>query len=223
VERELEPELMEGVEQASAYAAADFAAVNAAFADAFLARFAGLEIGRVVDLGCGPADIPVRLCSADPNLSVAAVDGSKAMLETAKLRIHHEGLGERVRLVEARIPGVVEMAGSGYDAVISNSLLHHLPDPRVLWREVLRLGRRGAAVMIGDLRRPGSREDAEAIVDRYSAGEPEILRRDFYVSLLAAFTVDEVRSQLEEAGLAGHLEISTPTDRHLYVAGRLPF
>jgi ubiquinone/menaquinone biosynthesis C-methylase UbiE len=223
VKRELEPELMEGVEQASAYAAADFATVNAAFAEAFQTRFASLEIRRIIDLGCGPADIPVRLASSDPELMITAVDGSGAMLEAARARVRDQGLSERVRLVEARIPGVVEAAGSGHDAVISNSLLHHLPDPRVLWREILRLGRRGAAVMVGDLRRPESREEASAIVERYSGGEPEILRRDFYVSLLAAFTVAEVASQLEEAGLAGHLEIWTPTDRHLYVAGRLPF
>jgi hypothetical protein len=55
-------------------------------------------------------------------------------------------------------------------------------------------------------------------VEAYAGAEPEILRRDFFNSLCAAFTPDEVRAQLREAGLA--LEVLDVEDRHLVARGR---
>jgi hypothetical protein len=71
-----------------------------------------------------------------------------------------------------------------------------------------------------DLLRPESPEAAQAIVDQYAAGAPAILRRDFYNSLLAAFTEDEVASQLAELNLS-RLLIDVVDDRHWVVGGRL--
>ena len=69
-----------------------------------------------------------------------------------------------------------------------------------------------------DLLRPASPEEAQAIVDRYAADEPEILRRDFYNSLLAAFTEDEIASQLARMNLT-RLLIDVIDDRHWVVGG----
>jgi hypothetical protein len=52
----------------------------------------------------------------------------------------------------------------------------------------------GAPVLVMDLMRPASPAAAEALVEQYAAGEPEVLRRDFYNSLLAAFEPGEVRA-----------------------------
>ena len=60
---------------------------------------------------------------------------------------------------------------------------------------------------------------AQALVAQYAANEPEVLCRDFYNSLLAAFELDEVRQQLELAGLP-RLEVRAVSDRHLLVSGR---
>jgi hypothetical protein len=85
---------------------------------------------------------------------------------------------------------------------------------------VRRLGKPGAVVLVMDLLRPESPEEAQAIVDRYAADEPAILRRDFYNSLLASFTEDEVAAQLAELNLS-RLLIDVPDDRHWIVGGRL--
>ena len=69
-----------------------------------------------------------------------------------------------------------------------------------------------------DLLRPDSPEEAQAIVNRYAAKEPEILRRDFYNSLLAAFTEDEVAAQLAEMNMS-RLIVNVPDDRHWVVSG----
>ncbi len=57
-------------------------------------------------------------------------------------------------------------------------------------------------------------------MQRYSGGEPEILRRDFLNSLLASFTPAEIESQLRTAGLP-ELVVNVVSDRHLVVCGTI--
>ncbi|HWV46764.1 MAG TPA: methyltransferase domain-containing protein, partial [Nitrospira sp.] len=104
------------------------------------------------------------------------------------------------------------------DAAISNSLLHHLSNPLQFWQKLRQLVKPGAPVLVMDLLRPESSEAAQAIVDQYAANEPDILRRDFYNSLLAAFTEDEIGSQLARMNLT-RLLIDIPDDRHWVVGG----
>ncbi len=214
-----EPEVMDDPAQAAAYARADFAEANQAFVDRFCANFPDFSAGRVVDLGCGPADIPIRLARALPAAAITAVDASAPMLELGRRAVAAAGLAGRITLVEGRLPGLPP-PDAGFDAVISNSLVHQLPDPAPFWREVRRLGRPGAAVLVVDLFRPDSPAAARAIVETYSGGEDPLLKRDFYNSLCAALTPDEVAAHLRAAGLA-HLRAEMITDRHWAVAGRL--
>lgn len=215
--RIVEPELMDGHAQAEAYARADFAEPNAQFCRELGDRMHVAAAARVVDLGCGPADIPVRLAREHARWHIDAVDGSNVMLAHARRAIEVAGVGDRVRACHALLPGVALPAGS-YDVVISNSLLHHLHAPEVLWAEVARLGREDAAVMVMDLMRPEGPDEARAIVERYAANEAEVLREDFYRSLCAAFTLEEVRDQLDAAGLH-QLALEAVSDRHMLVWG----
>ena len=75
--RQPEPELMDLQAEADAYARADFADVNQAFADRLVALAGHLERARAVDLGTGPGDIPVRLARAMPGWHITAVDASE--------------------------------------------------------------------------------------------------------------------------------------------------
>jgi trans-aconitate methyltransferase len=221
MQRVLEPELMEDEAQAQAYAQADFDAPNAAFVDGLLAAFPDLpRRGVAVDLGCGPADILLRLARRLPGWRLHGLDGAEAMLAPGRAAVDAAGLGERVHLHRARLPALPPAVGPAA-LCLSNSLLHHLPDPQLLWRAVRALGAPGAAVYVADLARPGSLPAAEALVEQYAAGEPAVLRRDFLASLCAAFRVEEVREQLDDAGL-GALRVEACSDRHLRVFGRLP-
>lgn len=219
MERRLEPEVMDDPEQALAYAEADFEACNLAFADRCLDLLRGLERGVVLDLGCGPADIPLRLARAlPPGVRVVGVDASPSMLALGRAALDRAGPA-RVDLVRAYLPDL-PFAPGACAAVISNSLLHHLPDPAPFWTAVRTLGRPGAPIIVGDLFRPPSEEDAARIVREAAVSDHPVLERDFYNSLLAAFTLDEVRAQLRRAGLAT-LDASLVSERHLLVRGRL--
>jgi len=218
MERILEPEIMENAEQALAYAKADFSTSNQWYVDHLLADFAK-NLGNVLDIGCGPADVPVRLARAHPTTRITAIDGASAMLALAQKAVEAAGLQKRIATVQGYIPGL-PFDEHSFDAVLSKDLLHHLPDPMVLWSEAKRLGRRGAAVYVMDLFRPASPEAARSIVETVAGNEHPILKEDFYNSLCAAFTAEEVRSQVGRAGLG--LDVIQISDRHMLIRGLLP-
>jgi ubiquinone/menaquinone biosynthesis C-methylase UbiE len=221
MKRRPEPELMDSEAQTLAYAEADFNESNSLFTEWFLAHFSELPAaGRMADLGCGPGDITIRLAQALPGWEVTGLDAGPNMLAHARARLQAEGLAERVRFQQAYLPDPSLPAGA-WNAVVSNSLLHHLPNPSVLWESVARLGAPGAAVQVMDLMRPGTEQEARALVDIYAADAPAILREDFHNSLLAAYRPEEVSDQLVQAGL-DRLKIQTASDRHWIVSGTLP-
>lgn len=212
MERIPEPELMEDAEQAAAYAAADFSEPHQAFIEHFQRLFPAFRGGRVLDLGCGPADVTIRFARAYPEARLVGVDGAEPMLRLGREAVARSGLEQRVSLVRLRLPDP-GLAGAGYDAIISNSLLHHLAEPQVLWQTVASAARPGAPVLVMDLARPASLEQAAALLERYAAGAPPLLRRDFRNSLLAAYRPQEVEAQLRAAGLA-HFRVAVASDRH---------
>ena len=214
-----EPELMDSDAQADAYAHADFEQPHNMYIQRFKDAFPGEDMaGCVVDLGCGPADISIRFAKAFPRCTIDAMDGAAQMLKYGHRAIDAAGLGQRIRLIHGYLPGTA-LPREAYDIVISNSLLHHLRDPMVLWHTVTTTARTGAPLFIMDLMRPGSVDRANWLMEEYAGGEPEVLKQDFFNSLLAAYTVDEVRQQLAQAGLV-HLDVRAVSDRHLIVSGR---
>jgi SAM-dependent methyltransferase len=221
VKRRLEPELMDETQQALAYAQADFSEPN----ELFLKLLAEMRPGdlagqKALDLGCGPADIVVRFLKAYPQAHCDALDGSAAMLAHARELLDGlPGIASRCRLLQDVLPSE-RLPKAGYDLILSNSLLHHLHDPQVLWRTVRESARSGALVLVMDLMRPPSAVWAESLVASYAGDAPEVLKRDFRNSLFAAFEPREVTAQLEEAGLEA-LEVRVVSDRHLAIAGRL--
>jgi SAM-dependent methyltransferase len=217
MERILEPELMDDERQSIAYARADFGASNQSFVDGLMRDFPRLP-RSAVDIGCGPGDVDIRLARAAPGLSITAVDGSGPMIALAAGAVRAAALEHRIELVCARVPAAI-LGRHVFDAVLSKDLLHHLPDPSVLWKEVARLGRPGAVVYVMDLVRPPSPEAARRIVETAAGSEDPILQADFYNSLCAAFTVHEVRGQLADAGL--DLRVTLAGERHLLASGLL--
>ncbi|MCI0466412.1 MAG: class I SAM-dependent methyltransferase [Beijerinckiaceae bacterium] len=213
-------ELMDLPHQALAYARADFTGPNTIFVDIFAAKFPSFNGGKILDLGCGPADITMRFAWRYPQAKVLGLDGAAAMLDIARKVIASDpSLAGRVNVghwhigIDPNPPGAER-----FDAVVSNSLLHHMRDPLGLWRAIRACAAPGAPVLVMDLFRPQSRAEAEEIVAKYAGQEPEILRRDFLTSLLAAYRPAEILEQLKSVKLDS-LRIEVATDRHLIVSG----
>ena len=161
-----EPELMDEVEQARAYAQADFNAPHEAILDHFTRVFVGFDISdKVLDLGCGPADITVRFVRRYPRCCIDGVDGAATMLRHARERVVREGLGDRVRLLHRVLP-TEDLPRAHYATVVSNSLLHHLHEPAVLWNTVRQTSVPGARIFIADLMRPRTAQSARDLVNQ---------------------------------------------------------
>lgn len=210
-----EPELMEDPEQVRAYALGDFDEPHSRMLELFQQIFPGPLRGDILDLGCGPGDISYRFARAYPEARVLGVDGSAEMLAMAE-ELRRD---DRVRFLQSFLPSAA-IPQAEYAAIVSNSLLHHLHEPSVLWTTIKSHGRPGTLVFVKDLVRPESTEAAQRIVEVHAGGEPEVLQRDVYNSLLAAFRPEEVEAQLQEAGLP-QLAVRAVGDRHLLVSGRL--
>jgi trans-aconitate methyltransferase len=211
---------MDSEEQVWAYAHADFEAPHQEFADSLVAWLGSRPPGRAIDLGCGPGDITRRVARSLIGWSFQGIDGGRNMLDRARKETHASGLEDRIRFSHHLLPDAALPVGE-VDLVFSNSLLHHLEEPRVLWETLQQVGAPGCAVYIMDLRRPATREGAQDLVRTYCDQEPEVLQVDFYNSLLAAYTEEEVLLQLGNAGL-GALEVILTSDRHLVIRGHLP-
>ena len=90
IQRVPEPELMDDIDQVAAYAAADFNSGDDHTLSLILSlvreTVSGAPPRRVIDLGCGPGNITLRLCDAFPESEVIGVDGAAAMLHLARAR-----------------------------------------------------------------------------------------------------------------------------------------
>jgi ubiquinone/menaquinone biosynthesis C-methylase UbiE len=236
LERVLEPEVMDSPEEARDYDAMDHAAVNATFCEDLLSYGAHGSPGsqaavgpRVLDVGTGTALIPVELCRRAPWVHVVAIDLANHMLAVARENVARAGLQDRVmlELVDAK---KMPFDASSFGAVVSNSIIHHIPEPGDVLAEIHRVTASGGLVFIRDLARPDSEEEVDRLVGLY-AGEPpadagkkaafEHQRELFRASLRAALTVPEVAELARSAGMNGDV-VRMTSDRHWTLAFRKP-
>jgi trans-aconitate methyltransferase len=219
VQRVPEDELMDTPQNAQAYAEVDFSEPNSRFVASFADKFPGFDGRSILDLGCGPGDIAIRLALRYPAAKVTGLDGAGAMIDIARRVVARDGLADRVDARRWHIGREVNpVAPRKFDAVVSNSLLHHMSDPLEFWQAVRFSAAPGAAVLVMDLFRPPSRHAAETIVETYAGGEIELFKTDFLNSLRAAYRPDEVAEQLAAADLDS-LRVDVVSDRHLMVFG----
>ena len=209
---------MDDAAQCQAYASADFAASNQMFVES-VRELIPANATTVLDVGCGPGDVMIRLARRCPSLKITGIDGSPTMIQLAAKVIDDSGLSRTIEVLQGYVPGLPLTTGH-FDAILSKDFLHHLPNPMVLWQEIRRLIKPGGFVCVMDLRRPDSTAAARQIVQDVAGNEPEILQTDFYNSLLAAFTPEEVQQQLNAAGL--DLEVTVSEDRHMLIHGNAP-
>jgi ubiquinone/menaquinone biosynthesis C-methylase UbiE len=190
----------------------DHAEVNARFVADFLAAHGTCRGGTILDVGTGTARIPIELARADPSARVLGVDLAEAMIDLAHVNIAGAGLESRVRCERVDAKSLPYESG-GFEAVVSNSIIHHIPDPRPVLAEMVRLVASGGTLFVRDLARPESPEAVALLVARHAGSEAPSARALFEASLNAALTVDEVREMVRALGVPDH-DVAMTSDRH---------
>jgi len=176
---------------------------------------------RVLDVGTGTAQIPIELCRREEFTGqVVGVDLAEAMLKLARRNITTAGLGERVQV--ERVDGKSLPYDDGvFDVVMSNSIVHHIPEPAVVLAEIIRVLRPGGLMFVRDLLRPKSDAEVEHLVSTYAGNELPHAQQLFRQSLHAALTAEEMQDLAAEHGLTRD-SVRATSDRHWTLAGRRP-
>lgn len=203
--------------QARAYAAADFEIPHSAFISNLATHYPRISPSNILELGCGNGDITWRLAQHFPHARIDAIDGAAAMLTLAEQLLQQKGYRDQVQFIECHLPNR-DLKTHYYDAIICNATLHHFIDPQTLWQTIHQCSKQGAVIFIMDLLRPSNSAAASHIVKRDAADASELLKTDFYNSLLAAYNIAEVEQQLIDSPL-GTLSVTSPDENHLLIHG----
>lgn len=209
---------MDSEAEAHDYDAMDHAGVNARFCQDLLALEPTLD--PTLDVGTGTALIPIELCRRAPLARVTGVDLAESMLALAARNVERAGLAGRIALerVDAKSLG---LPSATFDCVISNTILHHVPDPAPAIGEMLRVLRPGGLLFVRDLVRPDGDEQVLALVAQHAAHDTAGQRALFEASLRASFTLDEIRAIAGAHGVPPDA-LQMTSDRHWTLAFRRP-
>ncbi len=210
--RVLETEAMDTPEEARDYDAMDHRAVNARFVADFLEAHGPCRGGEVLDVGTGTAQIPIALGRADPSARVLGIDLAAAMLDLGRANVAAAGLADRVRLALGDAKALGLGAGS-FEAVISNSIVHHIADPLAVLSGMANLVAPGGTLFVRDLSRPETDAEITRLVATHAGGEPPRARALFEASLHAALTLPEMRDLVRALGLPDE-GVAMTSDRH---------
>jgi ubiquinone/menaquinone biosynthesis C-methylase UbiE len=208
--RILEPEVMDTREEARDYDAMDHAAVNRVFVADFLAIWDGQN--PILDVGTGTAQIPIELCRQAATAQVVAIDMAHEMLLVGGENVRRAGLEGRLRLEQADAKSLTYAAHT-FAAVLSNSIVHHIPEPQRVLGEMLRVAKPGGTLFIRDLLRPDDEAAVQRLVATY-AGDANVHQQQMFAeSLRAALTLTEIRSLVAKLG-CDPATVQQTTDRH---------
>ena len=225
MKRTTEPELMQIPSQVRAYADADFSRSDSMVVkslEKYLIK-AGRTLNKndlIFDMACGPGNIAERIAKNWPFVNVLGIDGSKEMLNEAKKKLSDnltKNLSYELIDINSIALGDIHFPFKA-DVLVSNSALHHFHDPYCFWGALKKLGKTKCIHIHRDLIRPTSLEKAFEIKEKHLSNSPEILKNDFYASLKASFTVDEVKQQLVNAGLS-QLEVFQVDELYFEIIG----
>lgn len=233
LERTLEPEVMDSEQDALEYNRMDHHAVNVMFVDELLAflkksdkrlrtaedpSFDDLEdeypdiIGSFLDVGTGTAQIPIELCGRNPEIRIMAIDMAVSMLDIGIQNVDLASFRRQIQLAQVDAKDTGYESGM-FDAVISNSIIHHIPEPSVVVEEMIRTTREGGVIFVRDLMRPSSAQEVDSLVETYAGQESDYSQRLFHESLHASLSLDEIRELVSKHDVSPETVTAT-SDRH---------
>ena len=218
LDRVLEPEVMDTAEEARDYDSMDHATVNQNFAAEFLTVWPGAN--PILDVGTGTAQIPIAICRQSSEAQIVAIDLADHMLELARRNVAKANLAGRIRVEKADAKRFA-YPGASFGTVISNSIIHHIPDPTFCFAEMHRVCSPGGVIFVRDLLRPDDLVTLRHLVEMYASDANAHQRKMFAESLHAALTMAEVRELVMNLGYDPN-GVKPSSDRHWTWSARKP-
>lgn len=201
--RKPEPEVMESADEVDVYSSAAAQKHLDAIDNTLIDHIARLEVasGRLLDVGCGPGNIALKIARRLPQMRVTGVDFSLNMVLAGRAAAATQQLSSRVDFL-AGDAKKLPFADRTFDFVLSNSVLHHLHDPMGMLNEMRRAVKPGGVVLLRDLRRPG-RLTHQLHAWWHGRHYSGLMRKLFTDSVRAAYTGVELTRMLSNSTLAG--------------------
>jgi ubiquinone/menaquinone biosynthesis C-methylase UbiE len=222
IPRVLEPEAMDPPEEVLEYDRMDHSEVNARFVSDFLNAHGPCRGREILDVGTGTARIPIALAQADAQARILALDLAPNMLDRAAVNIAEAGLSDRIRCVCGDVKGLEAALGlTRFEGVISNTIVHHIPNPAPALAAMADRVAPGGTLMIRDLARPNSPEQVVRLVELYAGKESPKARGLFEASLNAALTIEEIQVMLRPLRIP-ESSVSMTSDRHWTLTWKRP-
>jgi ubiquinone/menaquinone biosynthesis C-methylase UbiE len=216
LQRVLEPEVMDSAEEAHDYDTMDHSHVNQLFVTDLLQLHDEFE--RILDLGTGTAQIPIELCKRQLQVHVVAIDLAEHMLSVGRHNVAKAGFEERIQLQRCDAKKM-PFADGAFDGVMSNSIVHHIPEPAAVFAEMARVVKPGGFLFVRDLLRPEDEKILQRLVQTYAGDANAHQQKMFADSLHAALTLDDVRAIVAGLGFTS-ASVQQTSDRHWTWAAR---
>jgi ubiquinone/menaquinone biosynthesis C-methylase UbiE len=163
------------------------------------------EQGKVLDIGCGPGQIVLKMAQRLPRWTFSGVDRSRNMIAQAVLAREKLGwnlgveLSSRVQFFLAD-GNALPFPDGIFDFVCCNSVLHHLQQPVRFLGEIARVAKTDAAILLRDLARP-PRIIYPLHVRWYGRRYPGLMYKLYCDSVRAAYTPEELAQILSKSPL----------------------
>ncbi|WP_310415852.1 class I SAM-dependent methyltransferase, partial [Chamaesiphon sp. OTE_8_metabat_110] len=141
-----------------------------------------------------------------------AIDLAQSMLIIGQRNVEAAQLTQRIRLerVDSKRMPYPDLE---FDMIVSNSLVHHLPEPYLLFQEIKRLIKLDGAILIRDLIRPENDRVVNELAAKFGSNYDPQQQQLFQDSLKAALTLAEVRELIDRVGLI-QVKLSQTSELH---------
>ncbi|HEX8025240.1 MAG TPA: class I SAM-dependent methyltransferase [Candidatus Limnocylindrales bacterium] len=120
----------------------------------------------VLDVGCGPAEVLVRVAKLSPTLRLTGVDLDAPMIDRARRKAARAGVSPTFVVADA---AALPFEDASFDLVVSSFAVHHWPDPHAGLAEIMRVLKPGGRAIVWDIASPMAMAEAHA-TDAKGAG-----------------------------------------------------
>lgn len=210
--RILEPEVMDTLEEAFEYDSMDHSQVNEVFCNDFFAARNLTDGVQILDVGTGTAQIPIAMCKRNSGLKITAIDLAESMLTLGNKNIQTALLEDCITLVQVDSKKM-HYSDESFDQVISNSIIHHIPNPLECFKEMIRVTKKDGLLFVRDLLRPDSIAELQNIVNLHAGDATPKQKQLFTDSLHASLSLTEVREMVKLFGFEAFTVIQS-SNRH---------